>query len=199
MELAVYYAIITHLDEQIGRVLRALDAHGLRDDTMVILTSDQGLALGSHGLLGKQNAYEHTARVPLIFAGRGIPAGRRTDALCYLRDLFPSACELAGIAIPSTVQSASLAPVVRGEKASVRKDIICYFTDTQRMICDKRWKLIVYPKAKCVQLFDLEHDPDELRDLSEDHSTAKVRLAMSARLRDWLKENGDAEWQAVSD
>jgi arylsulfatase A-like enzyme len=198
-ELAVYYALVTDLDAQIGRILGALDAKGVRDDTVILFTSDQGLALGSHGLLGKQNQYEHTARVPLIVAGRGIPAGRRSDALCLLRDLFPTACDLADIGIPGTVQASSLAPLLRGEKAAVHDDIICYFTDAQRMICDRRWKLIVYPKVKRVQFFDLENDPDELHDLSGDPGAAGMRTAMAARLRDWLKANGDAGWQSVGE
>ncbi|MEQ1853497.1 MAG: sulfatase/phosphatase domain-containing protein, partial [Chthoniobacteraceae bacterium] len=196
-ELAIYYALITDIDAQIGRILKAIEERGMGGDTVIIFTTDQGLAMGSHGLLGKQNQYEHTARVPLILAGPGVPPGRRIDALCQLRDLFPTACELAGIAVPSTVQAASLAPLLRGEKASGRDDVFGYFTDTQRMICDRRWKLIVYPKAKRVQLFDLPEDPDELRDRGGDPGTAEVRSAMASRLRDWLKANGDAEWESV--
>ncbi len=94
-ELAVYYAVITDMDEQIGRILRALEETNQLDNTVLIFSSDQGLALGSHGLIGKQNLYEHTFGVPLLVRGPGIPRGAKRDAGCYLRDLFPTACELA--------------------------------------------------------------------------------------------------------
>src|SRR3954467_7503043 len=114
-ELACYYAVISHMDEQIGRILQALDDSGRRENTIVIFTSDHGLAIGSHGLVGKQNMYEHTINVPLVITGPGIRAGQRVDTQCYLRDLFPTMCELAGIAAPET-DGRSLVPAIHGEK-----------------------------------------------------------------------------------
>ncbi len=190
-ELAVYYAVIAHLDEQVGRILAALKQTGQLENTVVIFSSDQGLAVGSHGLIGKQNLYEHTFGVPLLLRGPGIPRSRRVDAPCYLRDLFPTSCELAGIAIPETVQGRSLAPILSGKAKSVHPHVIGYFTNTQRAIRDDRWKLIWYPQAKREQLFDLADDPDELRDLaSEPRHAAKV-AELKAKLVAWLKENGD--------
>src|SRR5262249_50414221 len=89
-ELAVYYAVIEHLDAQIGRILATLQSLSSLDNTIVVFTSDHGLAIGSHGLRGKQNMYEHTLRVPLVIRGPGVPAGKESHALCYLRDLFPT-------------------------------------------------------------------------------------------------------------
>jgi len=190
-ELAVYYAVIAHLDEQVGRILAALKETGQLDNTVVIFSSDQGLAVGSHGLFGKQNLYEHTFRVPLLLRGPGIPRGQRVEAACYLRDLFPTTCELAGIAIPDTVQGRSLAPILSGKAKSVHPHIIGYFTNTQRAIRDDRWKLIWYPQAKREQLFDLTSDPDELRDLSSEPRHAGKVTELKAKLETWLKENGD--------
>ena len=110
-DLAVYYAVISHMDEHLGRILAALEETGLAQDTFVIFTSDHGLAMGSHGLRGKQNMYEHTVGVPLIFRGPGIPRGSRSEAQCYLRDLYPTVCDLAGIPVPPTVQGRSLARI----------------------------------------------------------------------------------------
>ncbi len=187
-ELAIYYAMITDLDTQLGRILDALPAP---EDAIIIFTSDQGLALGSHGLLGKQNEYEHSIRSPLIICGPGLPKNERTAALANLNDLFPTLCELIGIAVPPTVQSKSLAPLLGHQTDRVHDFITGVFSDTQRMICDERWKLVLYPKAGREQLFDLQADPDELHDLSADpaHKTTKDELA--SRLDAWRREQDD--------
>ena len=106
-QLCEYYGLITHLDEQVGRILTALELSGHADDTIIIYASDHGLALGSHGLLGKQSLYEHSMRSPLILAGPGIPAGRSTAAFTYLFDLFPTICALAGVKPPAGLAGAT--------------------------------------------------------------------------------------------
>lgn len=187
-ELALYYAMITDLDRQVGKLLAALPAD---EETIVIFTSDQGLALGSHGLIGKQNCYEHSIRSPLIVAGPDLPEGERSDALATLHDLFPTLCELAGIPVPSTVTGRSLAPLLRGEVETVHAHVYGMFTDTQRMVCDRRWKYITYPQVGREQLFDLETDPHERRDLSQSPDSTAERDRLSAQLDQWRRENGD--------
>lgn len=191
-ELACYYAVITHLDEQIGRIFASLDASGEAENTVIIFTTDQGLAMGSHGLMGKQNMYEHTIGVPLIVAGPHVPAGKQFTAQCYLRDVFPTACDLAGIAIPDTVQGKSLMPVVQRKTNQLYPFVIAYFTDTQRMIRDERWKLARYPKAQQTQLFDLQHDPLELRNLAADPAHQATRDKLDSALTRWLRDHGDS-------
>jgi len=187
--LAVYYAVISHMDEQIGRILDVLDQTKQTKDTLVIFTSDHGLAVGSHGLMGKQNMYEHTIRVPLVMAGPGIPKGKRNEALCYLRDLFPTICDLIGLPIPKSVEGRSLKPVIREEKNSVYSEIYGYFRDKQRMVRDKRWKLIHYPEIDRYQLFDLNKDPFEKNDLiGKDHHAQVVRHLQSLlaqKMKQW--------------
>lgn len=190
-ELAVYYAVLSHLDAQIGRVLAALEETGQAERTVVLYSSDHGLAIGSHGLRGKQNMYEHTAGVPLIFRGPGIPRGKRSDAQVYLRDLFPTACELAGVPVPRAVEGRSLVPLLRGEAREIHPAGFGYFTDTQRMIRTDRWKLIRYPKAGRAQLFDLAEDPHERRDLAGEPAHAAVRAELEARLAAWQRDVGD--------
>ncbi len=190
-ELAAYYAAISGMDEQIGRIVDALKATGQLDNTIVIFTSDQGLAVGSHGLMGKQNLYDHTFGVPLIFSGPGIPKGARRNADCYLRDLFPTACEFAGVKIPETVQSRGLAAVIADKTNAVHPFVIGYFTDTQRAIRQGQWKLIVYPQAKRTQLFNLADDPDELTDVSALAPHAPRVGELRAKLVRWLRENSD--------
>lgn len=187
-ELAIYYAMITDLDTQLGRILDALPA---LDETIIIFTSDQGLALGSHGLLGKQNEYEHSIRSPLIICGPGLPKNERSAALANLNDLFPTLCELIGIAVPPTVKSKSLVPLLRHQTERVHAFITGVFTDTQRMICDERWKFVLYPKAGREQLFDLKTDPDELHDLSADPAYRSKKDELATKLQSWRQQNGD--------
>ena len=137
-------------------MLQALSERGLEQNTIVIYSSDQGLAVGGrHGLMGKQNLYEHI-KPPLIVAGPGIRHGR-SDALVYLFDLFPTICDFAGVPTPQEVEGKSLLPVIRGETPRVRDRLFGAYRDCQRMIRDERWKLIKYNAAgeKHTQLFDL--------------------------------------------
>jgi arylsulfatase A-like enzyme len=189
-ELACYYAVITHLDEQIGRILQSLDDTAQRDNTLVIFTSDHGLALGSHGLVGKQNMYEHTINVPLLIAGPNIPANERRAAQCYLRDLFPTLCELAGLTTPP-LDGHSLAPILRGEKSEIHPFLVGYFQDSQRMIREADWKLIWYPKINRHQLFQLTDDPHELTDLIAAPQHRERITALRQKLFTWLKGHGD--------
>lgn len=110
-----YYAIITHMDHQIGRILKALELSGKSDNTYVIFSSDHGLAVGHHGLLGKQNQYDHSIRMPLILKGPGIKPGNQNDALVYLQSLFATTCDFAGLKLPGTVDFPSLKGLIEGE------------------------------------------------------------------------------------
>ncbi|OJW23454.1 MAG: hypothetical protein BGO49_02285 [Planctomycetales bacterium 71-10] len=188
--LADYYASIEYLDAQVGRILDALRESGRERDTIVVFASDHGLAIGSHGLFGKQNLYEHSMRAPVILAGPGIPPGRRVDAFAYLFDLFPTLGELAGVAGPEGSEGLSLVPVLRGE-ASRRTDIFTAYRHLQRAVRDDRWKLIAYPKIGKVQLFDLRDDPDERRDLSADPAHAAEVTRLTALLRERQAQAGD--------
>ena len=190
-ELAVYYAVIDHIDKQVGRLLGQLRADGRLANTFVIFTSDHGLALGSHGLMGKQNMYDHTIRVPFIIAGPGIERGARTQAFGFLRDLYPTTCELADIAIPKTVLAKSLAPILRGRKKTVHPAGYGYFRDVQRMVWVEGWKLVFYPKTGRHQLFNLAEDPHELNDLSAS-PPQRVRLRrLRVMLNQWFYDQGD--------
>ncbi|SVC56960.1 uncharacterized protein METZ01_LOCUS309814 [marine metagenome] len=170
-----------------------LDKTGQTKDTLVIFTSDHGLALGSHGLMGKQNMYEHTIRVPLVIAGPGLPEGKQNNALCYLRDLYPTICDLVGLPIPKGVEGRSLKPVLRGKADSVYSEIYGYFRDKQRMVRDKRRKLIHYPHIDRYQLFDLHDDPLERKDLIGDEAHAEVVRRLKEKLSRKMKV-----WAAVS-
>jgi arylsulfatase A-like enzyme len=170
--LADYYGMITQMDRQIGRVLDRLEEDDLKSNTLIAFASDHGLAVGQHGLLGKQNLYEHSIRAPLLFAGPGVPEGERSQALCYLGDIFPTLLDIAEVEHEETSSFQSLAPCFEGE--SSREQVITAYKNSQRAVISSRWKLIAYPKINKLQLFDLEEDSYEINDLSEDaeHSIA---------------------------
>jgi len=190
-ELAMYYAVISQLDEQIGRILEALKRNGQAENTIIVFASDHGLAIGSHGLRGKQNMYEHTVGVPLILAGPGIPAGQRCNAQVYLRELYPTLCELAGVEIPASVEGRSFASALRDPGKPFREYAFSYFTDTQRMIRGDRWKLMYYSKIQKYQLFDLLQDPAEVKDLSSDPAHAAKLQSLRRELEAWQDRVGD--------
>ena len=190
-QLAEYYAMVEHLDAQIGRILATLKARGLADNTIVIYAADNGLALGSHGLLGKQNVFEHSMRTPLIIGGPGIPRGRSSQAFTYLLDIFPTLCELTGIAPPAGVFGESLRPLWDGTQTSLRDTVFLPYIQLQRAVRDDRWKLICYPKLGYSQLFDLQADPHETRSVFEDPAHAAHVTRLFAQMQAWQKEVGD--------
>jgi arylsulfatase A-like enzyme len=136
--------------------------------------------------MGKQNLYEHV-KPPLIIAGPGIPHGQ-SNALVYLYDLFPTICDLAKCSQPSVVEGKSLMPVVRGESNELRPYLFTAYRSCQRMVRDKRWKLIEYAVGmkRHTQLFDLTADPDELHNLVDEPS----QQAMLHRLRQEMMNLG---------
>lgn len=197
--LADYYAMVSHTDAQIGRLLDELDTLGLADSTIVVFASDHGLAVGSHGLMGKQNLYEHSTKAPLIvYDPRRPGAGATCPGLFYLHDLHPTIAELAGLP-PIDVGEVSVSrhsPQARSFAGCVdgcdgendpegdcagRHILFTLYRDLQRSVRDERWKLIVYPKINRVQLFDLETDPHERLDRS------RVMAGHVLRLREGLR------------
>ncbi|MFO1096556.1 MAG: sulfatase-like hydrolase/transferase [Planctomycetaceae bacterium] len=160
---------------------------GAANNTIVVFTSDHGLAIGSHGLRGKQNMYEHTIGVPLIVRGPGVPAGKQTAAQCYLRDLYPTLCEFAGVPAPDDLDGRSLAAVFRDTEACIHDAVFTHFGPFQRGIRTAEWKYIVYPQADREQLFHLGSDPDEIADLSLSADRSAVRDELRARLTGWRK------------
>ena len=190
-QLAEYYGIITHMDEQIGRILAALKRSGQAENTIIVYAADNGLALGSHGLLGKQSVYEHSMRVPLIFAGPGIPRGKSSRAFTYLLDVFPTLCELAGISPPEDLAGSSLRPIWQGKKSSIRDSLFLPFIQIQRAVRDERWKLIAYPRIGYLELFDLRSDPHETTNLIERNEYDAYVQRLLKRMKEWQAQVGD--------
>ena len=190
-QLAEYYGLITHMDRQVGRVLRELASGPHADQTIIVYTADHGLAVGSHGLLGKQNVYEHSMGAPLVFSGPGVPRGEESNAFAYLLDIFPTLCALLGFEPPAGSDGRDLSPIWRGESESVRDSLFTSFRDLMKSVRDDRWKLIRYPKIDHVQLFDLAEDPHETRNLADDPAQADRIAALTDTMREWQRTVGD--------
>jgi len=186
-----YYAIITHMDAQVGRILDALEATGQADNTYIFFTGDHGLAVGHHGLVGKQNLFDHSVRVPLLVAGPGVPKNKRLDTPVYLQDIMPSSLEVAGIKKPAYVQFRSLMPLVHGRRKSSYDAVYGGYTNAQRMVTQDGYKLLLIPKIKKALLFNLADDPNEMNDLFANKTHRPTAKKLFARLLQLQKETGD--------
>jgi arylsulfatase A-like enzyme len=191
--LADYYRYISYLDLQVGRVLAALDASPAGRNTYVVFAADSGVARGSHGLIGKQNLYEHSLRVPLVFTGPGVPAGRRAAALCYTFDVMPTLGKLCGVPAPATSEGQELTAVLADPSRAARTELVFGYKRVQKAITDGRWKLIRYPQVARTQLFDLQADPAETKDLAAEPEQAARVKELLARLESGLRACGDAD------
>ena len=189
---AEYYAMITHLDHEVGKLLDALDDQGLTDDTIIVFAGDNGLAVGQHGLMGKQNCYEHSVHVPLIFAGPDIPASHRSDAYVYLFDIYATLCEMLDIEVPASVEGQSLVPAMQNGSTQVRDYLYFAYITTQRAVKSRTHKLIEYrvrDKEPQTQLFDLTQDRWEQHNRIDDPSLSAVYAELTDALHryrnDW--------------
>ena len=174
--IAEYFAMITHLDFEIGRLLDALKESGEEDNTIIVFTGDNGLAVGQHGWLGKEDIYEHGVRIPLIMAGPGIAKNQRNDAYVYLYDIFPTLCEKVGIDIPSSVDGKSFAKLLDGEHGETfRNELYLIFDKFVRGVKDENYKLIEYRNGdnmedKWTFLYDINNDPWETKNLANNEN-----------------------------
>ena len=195
-EIGRQYACSDNIDIQIGRVLKKLEETGELDNTYIIYTADHGMSIGRHGLMGKQNLYQHTWRVPFIVKGPGIAAGKRVEGNIYLLDVLATLCDLAGVTPPETNEGTSFKPVLNGEKTVIRDVLYGTYAGGSkpgmRTVKQGDWKLIQYEsadgKAKHTQLFNLAENPNELLpehgkpNLAEDPKHAEKLKEMQALL-----------------
>ena len=186
-----YYAIITHLDAQVGRILDALEESGMADNTYIFFTADHGLAIGSHGLMGKQNMFDNSVRVPLMVAGPGIPKNEKIDAPVYLQDIMPTALEIANCPKADHIKFNSLLPLIKKQKKQQYEYIYGGYKNLQRMITDSEYKLIYYPKIDKTILYNLKKDPQELKNLADDPAYAGKIAELKAKLAKLEKEYAD--------
>lgn len=191
-----YYAMIAHMDSEIGAVLDALEATGEIEDTLIVWTADHGLAVGQHGLLGKQNLYDHSCRVPFVIAGPGVRQGSIRSHYTYLLDVFPTLCELVDLPIPESVEGTSFLPSLRDDGVPHRDHLFLAFGTTQRALKKDGFKLVEYcvNDRRHTQLFDLSSDPWEQR---SEHDKPERRTLIEA-LRMTLTEASAAADDTVT-
>jgi len=186
-----YYAIITHMDAQVGRILDALEKSGKADNTYIFFSADHGLAVGHHGLMGKQNLYDHSVRVPLMVNGPGIKKNKKIDAPVYLQDIMPSTLELAGVEKPDHVQFNSLMPMAEGRGKPAYDAVYGGYLNVARMVTQDGYKLLLFPKVKKVFLFNLKKDPLEMENLAGKRRYRSRIKKLFARLLELQKQTGD--------
>lgn len=187
-----YYAIITHLDTQIGEILDALEKSGKMDNTYIFFTADHGLAVGRHGLLGKQSMYDHSIRPPLMMMGPNIPKGKTVEHDVYLQDIMATSLDLAKVEKPNYVEFKSFLPQAKGiQKEGNYKAIYGAYIKFQRMIRKDGFKLIVYPKINKLLLFDMKNDPEEIDNLADDPNQKEKVQALFKDLIHLQKEMED--------
>ncbi len=189
--LADYYALISHLDAEIGDIIKTLKEKGLFENTIVVYAADNGLAIGSHGLLGKQSLYDDCMNVPLILAGPGIPKDKVTGALVYLYDLFPTLCAVCGVPAPSGIDGKDLSPVIKGKAKGVRTSLYTAYRNSVRAVRTDEWKLIRYPRRNYSQLFNLKRDPLEIDNLANRPECQGTMKEMMALLMEGYKATDD--------
>jgi arylsulfatase A-like enzyme len=191
--LADYFGMISHIDNRLGDLIRVLKEKGLYDNTIIVFTGDNGLAVGRHGLMGKQSCYEHSIRVPLIMTGPGIPKDLRDDSYLYLYDIFPTLCSLCNIEIPDTVEGIDFSGLSNKRSMKRRKEVYAVFSDKVRTVKDDRFKLIEYrfQKVAVTQLFDLKNDPLETCNLADNPRYAEHRERLTNKLIEHGKKSGD--------
>ena len=202
---ACYYGLVSHVDDQIGRLLAAMDERRLLDDTLVVVTSDQGVCLGEHGLFMKRNFYEQSVGAILIVSRPGhLPEGKVIDDPVELVDVMPTILDAAGVKLPSTVQGRSLLPLVAGREKgrdSVFSEIDFslpqferyYLPNSRRvMVRSREWKMSYFVgrsgDARQGDLYHLTEDPGELHNLWGDRAYADVIARLEARVKQWDEE-----------
>lgn len=201
--LATYYAMTTYLDQQIGRVLAALDEHGLTEKTRIIYTTDHGAMLGAHGMWGKFTMYEQSAAIPLILAGPDTPQGKVVNTPVSLVDCFPTILEAVG-AQPAAADSDrpgeslwSIAQQPDRERMVFSEYHAAGTRHGVYMVTDGRFKYIHY-LHESPQLFDLRADPHEVNNLAAQPGYTALTAEWEARLRAFV-DPAAADAQAKAD
>lgn len=180
---AAYYASVTFMDEQVGRIINELERLGLRDSTAIVFLSDHGYHLGEHTFWQKANLHEEVTRVPLIISVPGFVAGK-TDAIVELVDIYPTLCELAGLPIPEAVQGTSLVPILRDRNASVKAGALSF--NRGASLREKDWAYMRYTDGT-EELYDMKEDPRQFVNQAKNPEYSAILLQLRERLDISLK------------
>lgn len=185
-----YITRVHDLDQQVDRILKSLRESGQMDRTIIVFVSNNGVEIGCHGLVGNDNVYEETIRVPLFISGKGVRPGVN-DSLVSLTDVLPTLIEMTGGDVPLLMDGHSLTPVLSGERSRVRTSMFLSHRDQIRAMRDERWKLIVHRIPGTVELYDLHADPFEMHDLSPSGEHIDRIGSMLVAMQQWQRSMGD--------
>ncbi len=199
-----YYRVLLSVDENVGRLLDALDEHGIADDTIVVYTSDNGFFLGEHGLFDKRLMYEESIRVPLLIRYPRLPGAARVDGshMVLNIDVAPTLLELAGLPVPGWMHGRSLVPLLEGRSVPWRDAFLYEYYEYPAEHCVRKhrgvrttdWKLLhFWEHPEEWELFDLRNDPGETVNLASRVRHVDTRNALRARLDALRSELGDRD------
>lgn len=205
---AYYLANVTMIDRKVGQILDALDETGYLDNTIIVFTSDHGDALTDHGHSQKWTMYDIVTRMPVIVWAPGrFQGGRTIDGLCSLMDIGPTVLDLAQVPVPPKIEARTLLPAIEGEPWAPREEVFCEqgrdtnFTtsDYETMIRTKDWKLVCFTDSADGQLFDLQSDPSEVRNLWNNPAHAAKQAELLERMRRWREDSSyhHSGWRQV--
>ncbi len=191
----VYYGMITWADEQIGLIIDELERQGLKDNTLIIYTSDHGEMAGEHGLWYKNSFYKGSVGIPFIFSCPKLFNGNKiSKTVTGNIDIFPTICDAAGIQKPNDLEGKSIWPVLTGREPGNDRYI---FSETYRngipgcMVCDQRWKYFEYKpceinnNTKEIFLFDMLNDPDEMQNLANKEEYKSIVVNFEKKMSWW--------------
>ena len=181
-----YYATVTFMDEQVGRIIKELERLGLRENTVIVLLSDHGYHLGEHTFWQKSNLHEEVTRVPLIVSVPGMKPGR-TDAITELLDIYPTLAELAGLPIPAEVQGKSFVPVLKDRTASVRTGALSLYRGMG--LRAKEYAYMRYDDGT-EELYDMHKDPLQFTNQADNQEYSSALRQMQQQLEARMKEDG---------
>ncbi len=182
---AHYYGMVNVVDDGIGAMLDTLEQRGMLDDTLIVYTSDHGEMLYDRGLYGKQLMYEQSARVPVLIRWpRGFEAADRNPALMSTLDLMATFLDVGHASMP-VHHGRSLLPLLQGETVTHREEVFCEL-GPEKMVRQGPWKYVYHPQREMQQLFHLEDDPDELRNLSAAGTHREQERLLRDRILDWM-------------
>jgi arylsulfatase len=189
--MAMYFGLITLVDDSVGRILAELEAQNLTGNTLIIFTADHGDFSGEHGFFHKGLAmYEAIHRIPFIVAGRGLDAGRVCDEFVQQTDIFPSACEFAGLPIPESVQGMSTLPLCRAGNATWSRTAAFGEAEDRNCIRTKRYRMVYDPGGKNNELYDHDQDPWELHNVYNDPAYRAARLELAEEFLNFYARTG---------
>ncbi|QDU98361.1 sulfatase [Lignipirellula cremea] len=187
--LEAYYAAVSYMDAQVGKIIAAVDRLGLRENTIIVFTADHGYHLGEHDLWQKMSLHEESTRIPLIFS---IPGQKPMQSLALSQqiDIYPTLADLCGLPLPSHLQGKSLAPVLRGEQTQVHESVYCLRGQGDHLLRTERWALLQYSGKGGTELYDMDADPLQFTNLAKDPAHQETLRQLEQQLLAKLAEIG---------